>query len=82
MGKTNSNRIRNAHITEELTTEDIQNQTEGNRLKWFGYVKRMDKYIIPKTFLQMKDTEKTPTGRPRTWWLDQVNKNTERKGQS
>jgi hypothetical protein len=41
MGKTNSNRIRNAYITEELRMEDIQNQTQGNRFKRFGYVKRM-----------------------------------------
>jgi hypothetical protein len=33
MGKTKRDRIRNAHVTEELRMEDIQNQIEGNRLR-------------------------------------------------
>jgi hypothetical protein len=81
MGKTNSNRNGNAHITEQLRTEDIHNQTEGNRFRRFGYVKRIDEHRTPKTLLQ-KLTEKTPSGRLRTQWLNQVNRNTERKGQS
>jgi hypothetical protein len=32
MGKTKKDRIRNAHIGEELRMGDIQNQIEGNRL--------------------------------------------------
>jgi hypothetical protein len=82
MGKTKSNRIGNTHITEELRMEDIQNQMEGNRLRRFGYAKRMAEHRIPKTLLQMKMTEKTPRGRPWTQWLDQDNRNIERKGQS
>jgi hypothetical protein len=41
MGETKSNRIGNAHITEELRMEDIQNQTKGNGLRRFGHAKRM-----------------------------------------
>jgi hypothetical protein len=41
MGKTKRKRIRNANIREELRMEDIQNQIERNRLRWFRYVKRM-----------------------------------------
>jgi hypothetical protein len=39
MGKIKRDRIRNAHIREELRMEDVQNQIEGNRLRWFGHVK-------------------------------------------
>jgi hypothetical protein len=38
MGKTKTDRIRNAHITEESWMEDIQNQIEGSRLRGFGRV--------------------------------------------
>jgi hypothetical protein len=36
--------------------EDIQNLTDGNRLRWFGHVKRMDGHRIPKRLLEMKMT--------------------------
>jgi hypothetical protein len=45
--KTKRDRIRNAHVREEFRMGDIQNQIEGNRLRWFGHVKRMDKHGIP-----------------------------------
>jgi hypothetical protein len=35
MGKTMRDRIRNAHIREELRMENIENQIEGGRLRWF-----------------------------------------------
>jgi hypothetical protein len=44
--------------------EDIQNQIEGNRLRWFGHVKRMDEHRIPKRLLEMKMTGERPRGRP------------------
>jgi hypothetical protein len=55
MGKTKSNRIRNAHIREELRMEDIQNQTEGNRFRRFGHAKRMDEHRIPKNITANED---------------------------
>jgi hypothetical protein len=33
MGKTKTDKIRNAHIREEVRMEDIQNQTKGNRFR-------------------------------------------------
>jgi hypothetical protein len=38
MGKTD--RIRNAHIREQLRMEDAQNLIKKNRLKWFAHVRR------------------------------------------
>jgi hypothetical protein len=64
MGKTKRDRFRNAHIRKELRMEDIQNQTEGNIMKWFEHVKRMDKHRIQKRLLEMKMTGKRPRGRP------------------
>jgi hypothetical protein len=56
-------RIRNVHIREELRREDVQNQIGGNRLRWFGHVKRMDKHEIPKRVQEMKVSGKRPWGR-------------------
>jgi hypothetical protein len=78
-GKAKRGRIRNAHITEELRMEDIQNQIEGNG--WFRHIKRMDEHRILKTLLEMKMTEKRPKGRPQKRWLNQVNRHTERQRQ-
>jgi hypothetical protein len=40
---------------------DIQNQTEGNRLRWFRQVKRIDEHSIPKKITgnedEWKDTQ-------------------------
>jgi hypothetical protein len=52
MGKIKRERIRNAHIREELRMEDKQNQIEGNKLRWFGHVKRMDKHRLPNRLLE------------------------------
>jgi hypothetical protein len=59
MGKTKRDRIRNAHIREELRMEDIWDQIKGNRLRWFGHVKRMDEHRIPNRLLEMKMTGRT-----------------------
>jgi hypothetical protein len=40
MEKTKRARFRNAHITEELRMENIQNQIETNRLRRFRHVKK------------------------------------------
>jgi hypothetical protein len=80
MGKTKRDRIKNTHIREKLGMKDIQIQIKGNRLRWFRHVKRMDKHRIPKRLMEMKMTGKRPRGRPQTRWLDQVKRDTERRG--
>jgi hypothetical protein len=82
MGNTKRDRIRNAHIRGQLRMEDIQNQIKGNRLRWFGHARRTDECRIPERLLELKMTGKRPRGRPQTWWLDQVKRDIERRGQS
>jgi hypothetical protein len=38
--KPRRDRIINTHITEQLRMEEIQNQIERSRLRWFGHVKK------------------------------------------
>jgi hypothetical protein len=60
----------------------MQNQIEGNRLRWFRHIKRMEEHRIPKRLLEIKMTTKRPRGRPQTQWLDQVKTDIERIGRS
>jgi hypothetical protein len=80
MGKTERDRIRNVHIREELGMEDIQNKIEKNRLRWFVHVERMDEHRIPTRALEMKMSGKRPNDRPQTLWLNQVKRDTVRRG--
>jgi hypothetical protein len=51
--------------------EEIQNQTERSRLRWFGHDKRMDEHRIPKRLLEMKMNGRRPRGsRPHTQWIN------------
>jgi hypothetical protein len=60
MEKTKRDRIRNAHIREELRMGDIQNQIEGNRLRWFRHVRRREEYGMLRRLLEIKMTGKRP----------------------
>jgi hypothetical protein len=44
--------------------EGTQKQIEGNKLRWFGHIKRMDEHRVPKRLLGMKVTGRRPRGRP------------------
>jgi hypothetical protein len=46
VGKTRRDRIRNTYIRGKLKMEEIQNQIERSRLRWYGHVKRMDEHRI------------------------------------
>jgi hypothetical protein len=46
--------------------EEIQNQIEGSRLRWFVHVKIMDEHRIQKRLLEMKMSGRKPRGRPCT----------------
>jgi hypothetical protein len=43
-----------------------------HRLRWFGYVQRMEENRIPKRVLSMKLEATRPRGRPRNRWQDEV----------
>jgi hypothetical protein len=59
MGNTTEHGIR---IREQLRVEDIQNQIERNRLKWFEHVNIIDKHRIPKKGTGHEDEWKRSQG--------------------
>jgi hypothetical protein len=67
-------------IREQLKVDDIKNDIERNRLKWYGHVMRVADDRIPKRTLEMKLRGRRPRGRPRTRWMDQVMRDVEKRG--
>jgi hypothetical protein len=59
--------------------EDIQNHIEGNGLRWFRHVKRMDEHRYQKRLLEINMSGKRSRDTPRTWWLDRIWRGVERK---
>jgi hypothetical protein len=51
MGKNKRDRIRKAYITKENRMQDTENQIEGNRLRWFRHVKRLDENRISERLM-------------------------------
>jgi hypothetical protein len=71
VGKTRRDRIINTYIMRELKMEEIQNQIEESRLRWFGQVRRMDEHGILKRLLEKNMSGRRPRSRPRMQWVDQ-----------
>jgi hypothetical protein len=80
LGKTRRDKIRNDDIREQQKVDDIKNDTERNRLKWYGHVMRMADERIPRRTLEMKLRGRRPRGRPRTRWMDQEMRDVEKRG--
>jgi hypothetical protein len=50
-----------------------------HRLRWFGYVQRMEEDRIPKKVLYMNLETTRPRGRPRNTWQDEVREDGRKK---
>ena len=49
-GVTGRDRIRNVNIREELQVRHLLEEIERKKLRWFGYVKRMETEKKPRVF--------------------------------
>jgi hypothetical protein len=45
---------------------------ERKRLQWYGHVKRMQDYRLPKLIMEWKPGERRKRGRPRKTWMEGV----------
>jgi hypothetical protein len=80
VGKTRRDRIRIIYIRGEFKTEEIQNQIERSRLRWFGHVKRVYEHRIPKILLEMKTSGRRLKGQIMHIWIDQVKRGQDETG--
>jgi hypothetical protein len=78
--ETKRDSIRNTYSRGELKMEEVQNQIERSRLKWFGHVRRMDEHRISESLLKMKMSGRRHGVRTCTRWIDQVKREIERRG--
>ena len=57
--------------------DEIINDAQNRKLRWFGHVMRMREDKIPNKMLQTKIQGKQPIGRSVTGWIYLIRKNTE-----
>jgi hypothetical protein len=67
MGKTKRDNQKCTH-QRRTQVEDIRNQVERNRLRWFGHVQRKDEYSVPRRVLNMKMSGKRSRGSEHGGW--------------
>jgi hypothetical protein len=58
----------------ELGEDEIKNDIQKSRLRWFGQVVQMTEERISKKMLHSNMDGKRPRVRPRTRWIDQIKK--------
>ena len=62
--------------------DEIKNDIEKSRLRWFRHLMQIGQERIPKKMLHTKLEGKQPRGRPRNRWIDQVRKDIEMRGEN
>jgi hypothetical protein len=72
MKKENWRILTNKEIYARVKNPTIIETIKLNRLRWFGYVKRMEENRIPKKVLYMNLGTTRLRGRPRNRWQDEV----------
>ena len=81
-GKTKLDRIRNINIREELKQTPLTKDIEDKQLRWYGHVNRMEKNRTPLLVMEAKTEGSRKRGRPRTTWLDNIEKAAAKRGKS
>ena len=62
--------------------DEIKNNIQKSRLRWFGHVMQLKEERISKKMLHTKIEGKQSRGRPRTRWIDQIRKDLEIRGEN
>jgi hypothetical protein len=72
--------IRNKIIRETVAVQPIQEYVERSQLRWYGHVNRMDDKRIVKRVYEVRETGKSPRGRPRKTRQKGLQEVTRKKG--
>ena len=66
-------RVRNEEVRRRAGIErELASRADQRVLKWFGHVKRMDEYGMPRRVLMAELSGGRVQGRPRLGWIDGV----------
>jgi hypothetical protein len=69
----------NQELDEIIKPKDIINFIRAQRLGWLGYIERMQAMRMVKAIYSWKLISRSPIGRPKTRWVDDVRKDTQVK---
>ena len=72
LGATRLDKARNTSISEAFNVTALLDEIERNKLRWFGYVMRLDENIKPRKYLEWKPNDKRPARRPRRRLMERV----------
>ena len=75
-----TDRVSNGEVRVRTGQEIAENTIRNRRMKWYGHIARMDKERWPSVFHNRKPTGKLPVGRPKQWWIDNMEKDLKSAG--
>ncbi|KAJ8709706.1 hypothetical protein PYW08_009710 [Mythimna loreyi] len=81
-GVTRMDKVRNEYIRGSLKVAPVTEKLRGNRLSWYGHVKRRDETHVTKKAMSMNVDGWRGRGRPKKIWMDCVRSDMENRGVS
>ena len=68
----------NQELNETIKCKNIINFIRAQRLSWLGHIKKMQGTKMVKAIYSWKPISRRPIGRPKTRWMDDVRKDTQK----
>ncbi|KAJ8704761.1 hypothetical protein PYW08_012081 [Mythimna loreyi] len=81
-GVTRMDKVRNEYIRESLKVAPETEKLKGNRLSWYGHVKRRDEKHVTKKAMRINVDGWRGRGRPKKIWMDCVRSDMKERGVS
>ena len=81
-GVTRMDKVRNEYIRGSLKVAPVTEKLKGNRLAWYGHVKRRDETHVTKRVMNINVDGWIGRGRPKKRWMDCVKNDMKEKGVS
>ncbi|KAJ8709025.1 hypothetical protein PYW07_008851 [Mythimna separata] len=81
-GVTRMDKVRNEYIRGSLKVAPVTEKLKGNRLSWYGHVKRRDEMHVTKRVMNLHVDGWRGRGRPKKRWMDCVKTDMKEKGVS
>ena len=82
LGVTLKDRVRNDYIWGTAKIRRIAEKLRGERLRWFGHVKRREESYIGRRMMKIEIPGKRTRGRPRRRWKDNIKEDMKKAGVS